>query len=390
VHYERALALATDPLRRLTLASHLGDCYVQIGDPRGLPWLAEALAGLDPETAPRACARALRSQARYHHLQGRHRQAIGLLEEALALAQRDGDTTDLAGIYAWLAGAYQHLAEFRESDVWAQRIIQLAEERGTPAATSLGWLGWEFLSENAVGAGRYADAIAWATKNREGGEKIHSLARLAWAEYVLTWAYHATGELDAAAAAFHRCEAHAEQIGDLRAAKLATAIAVMNATDLGDPGAGELAAATIASADATGLLGLRLEARRGGSYHALWTGDPERAVVLAEEFRTLVLQSDACMYRLHVGATHGEALLRLGRPDEALAILEETLAIAERAEALGPRFSCLRVRALVRAARGDLDGARDDLARAIAGLEELGAKLELARALQARAGLTGP
>ncbi len=128
-HFERALELTTDARRRLELAALVGNAYVQYGDRRGLPRLEEALAGLDPQTAPLDRARALRSRARYEHLAGNHRKAIELLLESLALSEAHADVHDLVHTYAWLCGAYQHLADFPSSNGWARRIIALAEER---------------------------------------------------------------------------------------------------------------------------------------------------------------------------------------------------------------------------------------------------------------------
>ncbi|HXT22046.1 MAG TPA: protein kinase, partial [Thermoanaerobaculia bacterium] len=94
-HYERARALTDEPRRRLVVTAQLGAAYTQFGDPRGLPYLEEALAGLDAGEEPTAVAVALRSRARYHHLAGQHRAAIPLLEQALALSERFGDVADV-------------------------------------------------------------------------------------------------------------------------------------------------------------------------------------------------------------------------------------------------------------------------------------------------------
>ncbi len=381
-HFERALELVTDARWRLILAAKLGEAHVQFGDPRGLPRLAEALAGLDAESEPLPRARALRSLARYQHLDGRHRHAIELLEETLALTEPTGTVPELVATFAWLAGAHQHLAELRRSNEWARRIVTLAEQRQVPAAAAL---GWEFLAENAVSAGRFRDAVGLAQRDREIGERTHAWTHIAWAEYALTAAYHGLGDLAAASAAAGRNAARAAQIGDRRVARLCDVIAAMVATDAGDPRAAELAAATLAAADASGLVGLSLEGRRAVAHHELWAGDPARVPALAGEVETLLAGRDARLTSLHLGPLHAEALVRLGRSEEALAVLAGALDLAAIAEAPFAHHCCLRVRALARAARGELDAAAGDLDAAVAGFEEIAAGTELARALAARA-----
>jgi tetratricopeptide (TPR) repeat protein len=383
-HYEAARALTVEPRRRLVLTAQLGAAYTQFGDLRGLPFLEEALAGLDAAEEPTAVAVALRSRARYHHLAGQHRAAIPLLEQALALSEQFGDVADVAAVLAWLAGAYQHMAEYGKSNAWARRIIEIDERRSTPLA---GALGWEFLAENAAGAGRIREAIEFARRDRELGERVHDGSRLAWADYTLGWTYHSAGDLAAAAEALERSASWAARTGDRRAARLCEATSVLVATDRGDDDAAQRAAACLENADETGLLWLRLEARRATAYRELWWGDPAKTVAIAEECRALLAGTDAQQTNLFLGPIHAEALVWLGRSAEAGEVLARTAELARRAEAPLGELACRRVRGLLRALGGDADGAVDDLDAAVAGLEALGARLELARALAARAAL---
>lgn len=323
---------------------------------------------------------ALRCRARYHHLGGQHRAAIPLLEQALALSERFGDAADVAAVHGWLAGAYQHMADYARSNAWARRMIELDERRATPLA---GALGWEFLAENAGGAGKWREALAAASRDRELGERVHDGARLAWAEYVLGWAYHGMGELAAAEQALEHCAHWAARVGDRRVAHLGAAIGVLVATDRGD----ERAAVNLASADSTGLLWLRLEARRAVAYQELWGGDPARVLALAAECRELLAGTDAQQTNLLLGPVHAEALVWLGEMGEANEVLARTRELARQAEAPFAEHACVRVRGLLRAQSGDMDGAAEDFDAAVAGLEELGARLELARALAGRAAL---
>ncbi|HET9767941.1 MAG TPA: protein kinase, partial [Thermoanaerobaculia bacterium] len=345
-HYEAARALATEPRRRLVLSAQLGAAYTQFGDSRALPFLEEALAGLDAGEEPVAVAVALRSRARFHHLAGQHRAAIPLLEQALELSERFGDVADVVAVLAWLAGAYQHLAEYGRSNAWARRIIDIDERRSTPLA---GALGWEFLAENAAGAGRIREAIEFAHRDRELGERVHDGSRLAWADYTLGWTYHSAGDLAAATAALESSASWAARTGDRRAARLCESTSVLVATDRGDEDCAQRAATCLENADATGLLWLRLEARRAAAYSELWRGDPARTVAIAEECRALLAGTDAQQTNLFLGPVHAEALVRLGRHAEAGELLARTAELARRAEAPLAELACRRVRGLSRA-----------------------------------------
>ncbi len=383
-HYERARALTDDARGRLVLTSHLAGAYTQFGDLRGLPLAEEALAGLDAAEAPVATAVALRSRARYHHLAGQHRAAIPLLEQALELSEKFGDVSEVAAVFAWLAGAYQHMAEYAKSDAWARRIVELDERRATPLA---GALGWEFLAENAAGAGRLREAIEAATRDYQLGERVHDGGRLAWASYALGWAYHSAGDLAAATEALERSALWAARTGDRRVARLGAAVGVLVATDRGDADAADRAAASVASADETGLLWLRLEARRAAAYRELWRGDAAKVPPLAAECRELLAGTDAQQTNLLLGPLHAEALVWLGRAAEAGEVLAFTEELARWSEAPLGEHACRRVRGLTRALGGDRDGAREDVDSAVAGLHAIGARLELARALAVRAAL---
>src|SRR5829696_6870299 len=81
-HFERALTLATDPATRVRLQCQAASSLVTVGDPRGSEYLREALQVLDPVANPLETANALATEARFHHLAGRHKKAIELLLRA--------------------------------------------------------------------------------------------------------------------------------------------------------------------------------------------------------------------------------------------------------------------------------------------------------------------
>src|SRR5581483_923759 len=131
-HFERALELSPDEEERLVLHVEIGVACVQIGAPGAHDHLQLALAGLDAQQHPLAVARAMGALGRYEHLQGQHARAADLLQRAWALAEPLGDLRTEEHLISWLAGAYQHLAQFRRSDEWARRCVERGQATGSP------------------------------------------------------------------------------------------------------------------------------------------------------------------------------------------------------------------------------------------------------------------
>src|SRR4029078_7769775 len=73
-HFERALALATEPNTRARLQPQAAASLVTTGDQRGSNYMREALQVLDPLTNPLETANALSTEARFHHLAARSKK----------------------------------------------------------------------------------------------------------------------------------------------------------------------------------------------------------------------------------------------------------------------------------------------------------------------------
>src|SRR5581483_8738660 len=86
-HFERAMKLTDDPQVRARLQVQAASSLVATGDERGVEYLHEALEVLDPIKNPLETANALANEARFHHLAGRHRKAIDLLQRAAELIE---------------------------------------------------------------------------------------------------------------------------------------------------------------------------------------------------------------------------------------------------------------------------------------------------------------
>ncbi len=143
-HFERALQLATDPATRVRLQCQAAASLVTTGDPRGLEYVRQALEVLNPETDPLETANALSTEARFHHLAGRHTTATELLlrAEKLVAPTAESDSisnfaaTMIAQVYAYLAGTHQHLGLFDDADRWAQSRYRVWRETQGPVCGS--------------------------------------------------------------------------------------------------------------------------------------------------------------------------------------------------------------------------------------------------------------
>ena len=169
-HFERALSLTEDPIARARLQTQAAGSLVINADPRGLAYVHEALAVLDPDSHPVETAAALMIEGRFHHLSGQHRKAAALLERATTLATPQGEdplsslhASTLTQLHAYTGAAYQHQGLFDEANRWAKRAIAFGEKHNLLLAQAI---GYEFLGENAWGTGRGTRASS--TRRRSG------------------------------------------------------------------------------------------------------------------------------------------------------------------------------------------------------------------------------
>ncbi|HEX6731126.1 MAG TPA: protein kinase [Pyrinomonadaceae bacterium] len=220
-HFERALALATDPAARARLQCEAASSLVTTGDQRGLDFLREARRVLDPVANPLETANAIATEARFHHLAGRHRKAIGLLKEAAELVRptAEGATVDtfaapmIAQIYAWSAGGHQHYGLYDDGDDWARCAIEFGTKHSIPVSRAM---GYEFLGENAVNKGNYEAGLKYATHEREIADKLNSRERLAWISFYSAHCHLGLLELDRAEEEFTAGITLAELVGERR------------------------------------------------------------------------------------------------------------------------------------------------------------------------------
>jgi len=383
--YERALAAATSREARAALKAKVGNAYVPVGDPRGLTYLEQAIAELNPETQTNALALATALVGRYYHYRTEHKKAIEYLERARQLAEPLDDPATLASIYAFLAGAHQHLLLYDESDVWARAAIALGERTKAPAAIAS---GNEFLAENSAARGRWSDALAYAARDAEEGRKSGSLARVAWSEFSRVQALHGQGEL---AEALDRTQVALElcaQIGEDRLATWLDAGAALIATDLANDTVARMHAERgWARAQQLEQLVLSAWSLNALGYGAALRGDLHEALQWYEQYARVVRDTENAVARHLTLGRAAEAYFMAGRLADAARLADEAIAMAEFSNAVHYGAVGRRVRGQIWAAQERYGDALQAFDAAIAQLERVGSRLEHARAMFHRAAL---
>jgi tetratricopeptide (TPR) repeat protein len=352
-HFERALALAHEPLDRARMQCQAAASLVTLGDQRGLEYVQNALTVFDPIENQIETARALAIEGRFHHLAGRQAEAVELLLKAAELVRpvlEQGTLTSFAAsavsdIYAYLAGAYQHLGLFADGNVWASRSVEFGTKHAVPLAQAM---GYEFLGENCMNAGDWQSALQHATHEREIATRLHSRERQAWTYLVTSLSYVASGDLESAEREGREGIALANSIGEQRLALLLQGnLAIL----LADQGRFEEAFRTAREnyerAEALGLLYSRTEARRCLAHVHFRNGDLNETLRLCEEILGFLDEGKSLISRLWLEPLHIEALFLSGRREEASKRLAEYEALVNRCQTQRFQQEATRLKRLI-------------------------------------------
>ena len=321
-HFERALALATEPATRARLQCEAAASLVTTDDPRGHEYLHEALKVLDPVTNPLETANALSTEARFHHLAGRHKKAIELLQRAGELVAPTAESESvstfaapmISQIYAYMAGAYQHYGLYDEADRWARRGIEFGEKHNVLFAQAT---GYEYLGEDSVHKGEYEAGLKYAEREREIAEKLHSRERRAWIHYYSSQCRLFMGELEQAERELLDGIMVAEAIGEKRAlALLRPSLAVVQVMQGRREEGLETALANLEQSSASSLY-THFEALRCLAEVRFRRDELEEAEEVCREADALVAPTDSRVSQLWLGPLYIKVLVALGKRDEA-------------------------------------------------------------------------
>jgi serine/threonine protein kinase/tetratricopeptide (TPR) repeat protein len=321
-HFDRALALAHEPRERARIQCQAASSLVTNGDPRGLDYVHQALEVLDAVKDPLETANALAIEGRFQHLAGRHREALELLEKAIAIASPAVEkevtpfgAATLSTIFGFLAGAHQHLGRFADGNVWAQQAVDFGTSHNIPLAQAM---GYEFLGENCMNAGDYNQALIYATREREIAARLHSRERHAWTYLVTSLSYMSLGQPEPAEQEFREGMALAEAIGEQR---LRLLIKGNFATLLADLGrfdeAFKEAHENYDAAETLGLLYSRAEGRRCLAHVHFRKGEYAETLRLCDEILELLGNATSGVSRLWLGPLQIEALFASGKREQA-------------------------------------------------------------------------
>ena len=354
-HFERALELATDPATRVRLQCQAAASLVTVGAPRGIEYVRQALEVLNPETSPLETANALSTEARFHHLAGRHLKARELLLRAEKLvtetANSDGISTFaapmIAQVYAYLAGVHQHLGLFDDADDWARRAIDFGTKHNVLFAQAA---GYEFLGEDAVHKGNYEASLEFAKREIDIAERLHSRERRAWVHFYEGQCYLFQNQPKRAEEQFQNGILLAESIGENRVLTLLSGNLAITQAKLGQyDKALQTATTNLQRASSIGLLYTHFEALRclatvryQRALDGVSESELDEAARVCRQAEELVAPTESRVSRVWLGPLYIDILLAQNKRDEALEKLTAYEALV--AECQTPRFAAEAVR----------------------------------------------
>ena len=382
-NFERALALAETPEKRVRMKTRIGTEYTQVGDARGLEYLHAAQRELDPENQSRDLAYVLAMLGRYHHYQAQHNQAVSYLRESLQLAEPLDDALLLTFIYAFLAGAYQHLGRFSESMHWGEQSILLGERKENLQAVAS---GHEFLAEDYMIMGIWDKAIHHAQLYYQIGEKIGDQSRQVWAKYSMMVAYYNQGFVLRALETGQEIQTTIENIGENRLMIWLYGQICWFHTDLcDDQAAVSYADKALEQANQLNQVILKSHALAAQAYFYLAIGQWGRVVELFEQAEALYRPSENRLAPLFIVPLAAQAYLAINQVQRAEQILDEYLRSTEEIRSSHWNAIGLRVYGQLQAAQGHWEAAGQTIDQSIDRLERLGTRLELGRSFYHRA-----
>ncbi|HEX2268259.1 MAG TPA: protein kinase, partial [Pyrinomonadaceae bacterium] len=341
-HFERALALATDQATRVRLQCQAASSLVSTGNTRGLEYLREALQVLDPVADPIETANALATEARFHHLAGRHKKAIEILERAAELVEPTASGNDacsfaapiIAQVYAYMAGAHQHYGLYTEADRWARRAIDFGARQNVPYAEAA---GYEFLGEDAIHTGAFTAGLEYAEREIEIANRLHSRERRAWAQFVTAQCRALLGQTEQAEREFLEGIALAEAIGEDRVLTLLSANLAVVQSQLGRHDEALKTASDNLKRSSPNLLYTHFDSLRCMAEVHSRRNEIEEAEKFCDEADALVSPTESRVSRLWLGPLHIDVLMAQGKLDAAREKLTAYEALV--ADCQSPRFT---------------------------------------------------
>jgi tetratricopeptide (TPR) repeat protein len=369
-------AAALNPKERAPIWVKIGLVYNTTNDDQGISVLQDALEELNPEEQPAPVAQALAALGRFHHYRCQYSAAIDLYDRALELAEPINDPIALTFIFAYTAGAYQHLAQLDRSMAWAEKSIAFGEKNDHFAAVAA---GYEFFAENHIIMGNWERTLEASHKERQIAEKIGSAARLAWSRWSTGYAMFGLGKLSEAVEELERTVEQAITMGENRLVGLTNGTLAMVHADLGDNLAMDYAAKALNEAERMVELFQQGYTLFVQGYANLHLGNLTEALEAFEGSKTLLENTesrDVTLYRLPY---HAEVHLALGNVSQAEEYLSESLDLSLDIGA--PHYEAVthRVNGQLLTTKRQFEQAETAFAQAITIARSTGSQVELGR-----------
>ncbi len=377
--YEQAITLTQDPIQQSIIKVKIGRLHAATGNEQGLSLLQEAVETLDPETHGNEVALAIAAIGRFHHNRGHHKQAMEQLEKARQIADPLKDMETLLYVYLFLAGTYQHLADFERSNEWARRQIEL----GTEAKyASMEAMGYEYLAENHAFMGRWEESLEYAERNEEIGRKNSLTDRVRWAKLVKLWALHNMGQLESAIKEGSLSLDQAEESGERRLAVLDGAqLARANADRDDFDTARQHAELSTERAQELNQAYMICTAQDALAYLHGLQGEWQQALASRNVTVKAAEGSDNRIIPMLNAPGLAEALLEIGQVGEADEVVRDVLDIARESRSPIQEARTLRVRGRIHAHEDEVGLASKAFAEALRLCEEWNSQLLAGRIL---------
>ena len=377
-----ALPLCESAAERVRVNVLAGEICVRVGSPEAEGYLHAAQAELDPELQPAEYVGVQAGLARLHHYRTELRRAAEILEGLTRHPAFGRDPQAPLYVYPYLAGAYQHLANYEASMAWAHKALEHGRRNGNLALESL---AHEFLGEDYSCIGKPREALHHGEEDLRLGLRAGSLDRQVWARMVIGWGQWKLGELQVARTTLETGAQLAEQLDERRVLCLLGTFAAVLVGELGDDEASAdwlLRACSLA--DTLGQVHMLAECHLARAQLAIFRHDGAAAFVSAGEAAKLKTSGESRInmsYYLAFGAL-GAAMC--GDP-AAEPLAREALAFCDERHLEAGRGEAYRALARVHQAHGDPAAALEALDAARDAYERCEVRVDLARTLAERA-----
>ena len=183
--YQKCLELTSEKIQKAIINTKMGNLFILNGHNQGLDYLESAQKTLSVRKHPEYYSQVLVGIGRFHHINGLHRKALDYFDQARAIAEPSDDPALLWRIYAYTAGAFQLLANYEESNHWANLCLSFGKEKNDLLTQAL---GLEYLSQNANSTGRYQAALEYIALEKKIAQQIGDRNRLGWILFSQAWA----------------------------------------------------------------------------------------------------------------------------------------------------------------------------------------------------------